>query len=83
MELPPVYSLASARAAGLTRGRLRGSGFVRLAHDLVARLDDAIDLAETLRLIALVLPPTPHSATGRRPRCSALRSTHRACTTSS
>jgi hypothetical protein len=56
MELPPVYSLASARAAGLTRGRLRGSGYVRLAHDLVARLDDAIDLAETLRLIALVLP---------------------------
>jgi hypothetical protein len=56
MELPPVYSLASARAAGLTRGRLRGSGYVRLAHDLVVRLDDAIDLAETLRLIALVLP---------------------------
>jgi very-short-patch-repair endonuclease len=40
----------------LTRARLRGSGFVRLAHDLVVRLDDAIDLAETLRLMATVLP---------------------------
>ena len=57
MELPPTYSLASALSAGLSRGRLRGPGFVRLAHDLVVRLDDAIDHTETLRLLAQVLPP--------------------------
>ena len=56
MDLPTTYSLASARAAGLSRSRLRGSGYVRLAHDLVARLDDAIDLRETLHLMARVLP---------------------------
>ena len=57
MDLPPSYSAASARAAGLTRGRLRGSAFLRLAHDLVVRLDDAIDARERLRLLAAVLPP--------------------------
>lgn len=56
MSLPPTYSLASARAVGLTRGQLRGPGFVRLAHDLVVRLDDAIDLRERLQLLAGVLP---------------------------
>ncbi len=56
MELPPTYSLASARAAGLTRARLRGTSFVRLAHDLFVRLDDAIDRVETLQLLAGVLP---------------------------
>ncbi len=56
MELPPAYSLASARANGLTRGQLRGPGFVRLAHDLVVRLDDAIDRVEALRYLAGVLP---------------------------
>ena len=56
MDLPPTFSLASARAAGLSRGRLRGPGFVRLAHDLVVRLDDAIDQTATLRLLAQVLP---------------------------
>jgi hypothetical protein len=56
VDLPPTYSLVSARAAGLSRATLRGSGFVRLAHDLHVRLDDAIDLTETLRLIARVLP---------------------------
>jgi hypothetical protein len=35
---------------------LRGSSFVRLAHDLVVRLDDAIDPAERLQLMARVLP---------------------------
>jgi very-short-patch-repair endonuclease len=57
MSLPPVYSAASARAAGLTRGRLRGPAFLRLAHDLVVRLDDAIDVHERLQLLATVLPP--------------------------
>jgi hypothetical protein len=56
VDLPPSYSLASARAAGLTRGQLRGSRYVRLAHDLVVRLDDAIDRIETLRLLSQVLP---------------------------
>jgi hypothetical protein len=56
MDLPPAYSLASARAAGLTRARLRGLRYVRLAHDLHVRLDDAVDRTETLRLLARVLP---------------------------
>jgi hypothetical protein len=56
VELPQTYSAASARAAGLTRGRLRGPSFLRLTHDLVVRLDDAIDLRERLRLLATVLP---------------------------
>jgi hypothetical protein len=56
VELPRTYSLASARAAGLTRGRLRSPGYVRLAHDLVVHLDDAIDRVERLRLLAQVLP---------------------------
>lgn len=57
VSLPPSYSAASARAAGLSRGRLRGSGFLRLSYDLVVRLDDAIDLRERLQLLATVLPP--------------------------
>jgi hypothetical protein len=57
MSLPPAYSAASARAAGLTRGRLRGPAFLRLTHDLVVRLDDAIDVRERLQLLARVLPP--------------------------
>jgi len=56
VPLPPTYSAASARSAGLTRGQLRGSGFVRLAHDLVVRLDDAIDERERLQLFSTVLP---------------------------
>src|SRR3954452_14326331 len=56
MDLPLPYSAAAARAAGLTRGRLRGPAFVRLTHDLVVRLDDAIDLRERLRLVAGALP---------------------------
>jgi hypothetical protein len=57
VSLPPTWSAASARAAGLTRSRLRGPVFLRLAHDLVVRLDDAIDVRERLRLLATVLPP--------------------------
>src|SRR3954453_1599785 len=57
VDPPPVYSAASARAAGLTRGRLRGPAFLRLTHDLVVRLDDAIDVRERLQLLATVLPP--------------------------
>ncbi|WP_409330644.1 hypothetical protein [Trujillonella humicola] len=57
MTLPPTFSAASARAAGLTRAQLRGSSYVRMAHDLVVRLDDAIDLRERLRVLATVLPP--------------------------
>lgn len=56
MSLPPTYTAASARAAGLTRGRLRGSAYVRLAHDLTVRLDDAIDERERLQLLTRVLP---------------------------
>ncbi len=57
MDLPPVWSLSSARSAGLTRAMLRGPGFVRLAHDLVVRLDDAIDERERLWLLSRLLPP--------------------------
>lgn len=56
MSLPPAYSAASARAAGITRAQLRGPAFVRLGHDLVVRLDDAIDPRERLRLLATALP---------------------------
>lgn len=56
MSGPAIFTTATARSVGLTRGRLRGPGFVRLAHDLVARLDDAIDLTERLQLLATVLP---------------------------
>lgn len=56
MPLPPAFSAASARAAGLTRGQLRGPRFLRLAHDLVVRLDDAIDERERLQLLSTVLP---------------------------
>lgn len=54
--LPPTYTAASARAAGLTRSQLRGTNYVRLAHDLRVRLDDAIDERERLVLLARVLP---------------------------
>ncbi|MDK3258446.1 hypothetical protein [Blastococcus capsensis] len=56
MPLPPTFTAASARAAGLSRGQLRGSRYVRLAHDLTARLDDAIDEVDRLRLLATALP---------------------------
>ncbi|SDO55881.1 DUF559 domain-containing protein [Geodermatophilus sp. DSM 45219] len=56
MSPPPTFTAASARAAGLTRGRLRGPRFVRLAHDFVVRLDDAIDSRERLALLAGLLP---------------------------
>jgi hypothetical protein len=56
VSLPPTYSTASARASGLTRARLRGPGFLRLAHDLFVRLDDAIDERERLRLLSTGLP---------------------------
>lgn len=56
MSLPPTFTAASARAAGLTRARLRGPRFVRLAHDFVLRLDDAIDHRERLALLAGLLP---------------------------
>lgn len=56
MALPPTYSAAAARAAGISRSRLRGSSFLRLSHDLVVRLDDAIDQRERLQLLATVLP---------------------------
>jgi hypothetical protein len=57
VDLPPICSAASARAAGLSRGQLRGPSYVRLGHDLVVRLDDAIDVCERLRVLATVLPP--------------------------
>ena len=56
MSMPPCYSAGSARAAGLSRAQLRGPGFVRLAHDLFVRLDDAIDRRDYLRLLATMLP---------------------------
>ena len=45
-----MFTVASARALGLTRGQLRGPRYLRVAHGLVAELDDAIDQAERRRL---------------------------------
>jgi|tagenome__1003787_1003787.scaffolds.fasta_scaffold20957987_2 hypothetical protein len=56
VSLPPHFTAASARAAGLSRATLRGPGFVRLAHNLTVRLDDAIDVCERLRPLAPLLP---------------------------
>jgi Protein of unknown function (DUF559) len=56
VSLPPTYTAASARAAGLTRAGLRSSRFVRLAHDFVVCPDDAIDQRERLALLAGLLP---------------------------
>lgn len=56
MSLPPLWTAAEARAAGLSRRQVRGPAFVRLAHDLTARLDDAVDDIERLRLLARCLP---------------------------
>jgi hypothetical protein len=56
VSLPPFFTAASARAAGLTQARLRGPGFVRLAHNLTVQLDDAIDESERLALLATLLP---------------------------
>jgi hypothetical protein len=54
--LPRAHTAASARAVGLTRAQLRGPRFVRLAHDFVVPLDDAIDPGERLALLAGLLP---------------------------
>ena len=56
MPPPEPFTVAAARAAGLTRGQLRRPEFVRLTHGVVVRLDDAIDEVERLRLLAGVLP---------------------------
>ncbi|SDG52437.1 hypothetical protein [Klenkia brasiliensis] len=56
MQLPPTFTLATARAAGLSRSVLRGGGYVRISHDLVVRLDDAIDARERLGVLVSVLP---------------------------
>jgi hypothetical protein len=56
MAPPQLFTTATARSAGITRAQLRGPGFVRLAHDLVVRLDDAIDVRERLQLLATALP---------------------------
>ena len=54
--MPDLFTTATARSAGLTRSTLRGSSFVRLAHGLYVRLDDAIDVPERLSMLATVLP---------------------------
>ncbi|WP_222193644.1 hypothetical protein [Modestobacter italicus] len=54
---PQVFTTAAARSAGLTRSVMRGQSYVRLAHGVVAHLDDAIDERERLGLLATVLPP--------------------------
>ncbi|MCO7219887.1 hypothetical protein [Klenkia sp. PcliD-1-E] len=57
MDLPPTYTLATARDAGLTRSQLRGGRHVPISHDLVVRLDAAIDVRERLAVSATALPP--------------------------
>ncbi|CCH88758.1 conserved protein of unknown function [Modestobacter italicus] len=54
--MPDLFTTATARSAGLSRSMLRGSSFVRLAHGLYVRLDDAIDVPERLAMLATVLP---------------------------
>jgi hypothetical protein len=54
--MPELFTTATARSAGLTRSVLRGSSFVRLAHGLYVRLDDAIDETERLAALATLLP---------------------------
>lgn len=56
MADPAFFTMASARALGITRAQLRGPRYLRLAHDRVVRLDDAIDEPERLKLLAHVLP---------------------------
>ena len=53
---PEVFTTAAARSVGLTRGTLRGPTFLRLARGVFVRLDDAVDEAERLALLATVLP---------------------------
>lgn len=57
MSDPVPLTTAEARARGITRGRLRGNQYLRLAHGLFVRLDDAIDDVERFRLLAVALPP--------------------------
>jgi hypothetical protein len=71
--LPPAHTATSARAAGLTRARLRGSRFVRLAHDFVVPLDDAIDPRERLARLAGLQPA---DAAYRHGTAAALLGTH-------
>ncbi|WP_222263616.1 hypothetical protein [Modestobacter marinus] len=56
--MPPAepFTVAAARGLGLTRGQLRRPEYVRLAHGVVVRLDDALDEEDRLRLLATVLP---------------------------
>jgi len=54
--MPEVITTATARASGLTRSALRGPSFVRLAHGVLVRLDDAIDERDRLALLGSVLP---------------------------
>ena len=56
MADPTLFTTGQARALGLTRAQLRGPRYLRLAHGLVACLDDAIDERERLRLLASALP---------------------------
>jgi hypothetical protein len=57
MADPCALSSAQARALGITRAQLRSDRYLKLAHDLFVRLDDAIDQPERLRLLATALPP--------------------------
>ncbi|MBB3081947.1 DUF559 domain-containing protein [Geodermatophilus sabuli] len=57
MTLPPTWTTAAARAAGISRATLRSTRFVRLSHDLYVQLDDAVHQHERLRLLADALPP--------------------------
>jgi hypothetical protein len=56
MADPSLFTMATARALGLTRAQLRGPRYLRLAHGVVVRLNDAIDEPERLGLLAAVLP---------------------------
>jgi hypothetical protein len=57
VTLPPTWTAAAARAAGITRAALRGDRFTRLSHDLYVQLDDAVDRHERLLLLSTALPP--------------------------
>jgi hypothetical protein len=57
VTLPPTWTSAAARAAGVSRAALRSDRFTRLSHDLYVELDDAVDRHERLLLLSTALPP--------------------------
>ena len=56
MPTPGPFTTGTARSRGLTRAQLRGPQFLPLVHGVRVQLDDAVDQAGRLRLLAAILP---------------------------